>query len=94
MLVTLAEYPRPNRITAGQRIQGSSPNRLRPSETRLRSRVELEYLDLDVIADGHYLGRMLDPSPSHVGDVQQAINTAKVEEGTIVGEILTTPSTI
>ena len=31
---------------------------------------------------------MLDPLPRHIRDVQQTIDTAKVDEGTIVGEIL------
>src|SRR5690606_8074746 len=50
--------------------------------------VELEDLDVDLVADVHRLGRVLDPLPRHVGDVQQAVDAAEVDECTVVREVL------
>src|ERR1700683_3669186 len=60
-------------------------------ETERHSRafaIELEDAHVDLIADLHHLGRMLDALPGHVGDVQQAIDTAEVDEGAVVGQVL------
>src|SRR5690554_3101150 len=50
--------------------------------------VELEHLDGDLVAHGHNLAGMLDALPGHVGDVQQAVYAAQVNERTVVGEVL------
>src|SRR5690606_15029461 len=50
--------------------------------------IVLQDLDVDLVANVDDLGRMLDALPSHVGDVQQAINAAQVNERTVVGEAL------
>jgi hypothetical protein len=62
--------------------------------TRARCRVELEHLDLDLVADLEQLARVVDAAPRHVGDVEQAVDAAEVDEGAVVGEVLDTPSTI
>lgn len=50
--------------------------------------VELQHLDIDLVANVDDLGRMLDALPGHVGDVQQTIDAAQVNERTVVGEVL------
>ncbi len=50
--------------------------------------VELQHLDLDLIADLDEVARMRQASPGHVGDVQQAIDAAEVDEGAVVGQVL------
>src|SRR5690606_41452920 len=50
--------------------------------------VELQDLDIDLVANVDDLGRVLDALPSHVGDVQQAVYAAQVNERTVVGEVL------
>ncbi len=50
--------------------------------------IELEDLDRDLGAHRHDLGWMLDALPGHVGDVQQAVDAAEVDERTVVGEVL------
>ena len=50
--------------------------------------VDLDDLDLDGFADRQDLGRVVDAAPGHVGDVQQAVNTAQVDEGTVFGDVL------
>ena len=50
--------------------------------------VELEHLDPDVVADLEQLRGVGDPAPGHVGDVQQAVDAAQVDEGAVLGEVL------
>ncbi len=50
--------------------------------------VELQHLDGDLVADSHDLARMLDALPGHVGDVEQAVDAAQINEGTVVGQVL------
>ncbi len=50
--------------------------------------VELQDLDVDLVANVDDLGRMLDALPGHVGDVQQAVYAAQVHECAVVGEVL------
>ena len=50
--------------------------------------VELEHLHADVIADLEQLGRVIDPAPAHVGDVEQTVDAAEVDERTVLGEVL------
>src|SRR5690606_6188360 len=51
-------------------------------------RVDLDDLDRDGVADGQDLRRMRDALPRHVGDVQQAVDAAQVDERTVVGDVL------
>ena len=50
--------------------------------------VELQYLDVDFLANFHDFARMLDTLPGHIGDVQQAVDAAQVYERTVVGQVL------
>src|SRR5438477_5317257 len=50
--------------------------------------VDLDDLDLHGLADGQNLGRMIDPPPGDVGDVQQAIDATEVDERTVIGDVL------
>ena len=50
--------------------------------------VELEDLDLDLVADVQDLARMVDPAPGHVGDVEQAVQAAQVHEGAVLRDVL------
>src|SRR5690606_14436801 len=50
--------------------------------------VEFQHLDLELLADRHDLGRMLDALPRHVRDVQQAVDAAEIDEGAVVREVL------
>src|SRR6202521_4463435 len=50
--------------------------------------VDLDDLDLDGLADGQDLGRVIDPAPGDIGDVQQAVDAAKVDERTVIGDVL------
>ncbi len=41
-----------------------------------------------MVADLEQLGRVVDPAPAHVGDVEQAVDAAEVDERTVLGEVL------
>src|SRR5690606_31849205 len=45
-------------------------------------------LHLDRLADRQDLGRMVDAAPRHVGDMEQAVDAAEVDERTVVGDVL------
>ena len=51
-------------------------------------RVEADDLHLDVLADIQRLGRMVDAPPGDVGDVQQAVDAAEIDEGAVIGDVL------
>ena len=50
--------------------------------------VELQHLHLDLVAHLHQVARMRQASPRHVGDVQQAVDAAQVDERAVVGQVL------
>ena len=50
--------------------------------------IEVQDDDIDLIADVEKLGRMGDAPPRHVGDVQQTVDAAEVDEGAVVGDVL------
>src|SRR5262245_13475431 len=54
----------------------------------LCSRVVLQHGDVDFVIDLEQLGGMADATPRHVGDVQQAVDAAEVDERAVVGDVL------
>ena len=50
--------------------------------------VELEHLGGDFLTDLQHFRRVTDTAPCHVGDVQQTIDAAQVNERTVVGDVL------
>src|SRR5882757_6551586 len=50
--------------------------------------VDLDDLDLDGLADGQHFGRVIDPAPGDIGDVQEAVDAAEVDERTVIGDVL------
>jgi hypothetical protein len=50
--------------------------------------VDLDDLNLDGFANGQNLFRVIHTAPGHVGDVQQAIHTAQIDEGAVFGDVL------
>src|SRR5580698_8563902 len=50
--------------------------------------VDLDDLDLHGLADGEHFGRVIDPAPGDIGDVQQAVDAAEVNERTVIGDVL------
>src|SRR5581483_7284685 len=54
----------------------------------LALRVVLEDDHFDLVADLDGFGGMLQTAPGHVGDMQQAVDSAEIHEGAVVGDIL------
>ena len=54
----------------------------------LGARVEAQHLHLDLVADLEQLARVVDAAPRHVGDVEQAVEAAEVDERAVVGDVL------
>src|SRR5579864_4465215 len=50
--------------------------------------VDLDDLDLHLLADIEHLGRVIDPAPGDVGDMQQAVDAAEIHERAVVGDVL------
>src|SRR6185436_11132362 len=73
------------RLDAGPRI---GLQLLHAQRDALRLGVDADDLDLDRLAHVDDLARMVDPPPRHVGDVQQTVDTAEIDERTVVGDVL------
>jgi hypothetical protein len=50
--------------------------------------IDLDDLDLHRLTDGNDFGRVIDAAPGDVGDVQQAVDAAEIDEGAVVGDVL------
>ena len=48
----------------------------------------MQDLHFDFLVDGDHFRRMVDASPTHVGDVQQAVDAAEVHERAEIGDVL------
>src|SRR5271165_5115785 len=53
--------------------------------------VDLDDADLDLLADREDLARVIDAPPGDVGDVQEAVDAAEVDERAVIGEVLDRP---
>src|SRR5579883_60510 len=53
--------------------------------------VDLDDLDPHLLADIQHLGRVIDPPPGDIGDVQQAIDAAEIDERAVVGDVFHHP---
>src|SRR5215203_727827 len=50
--------------------------------------VDLDDLDLHRVADVEHFGRVIDEPPGDVGDMQQAVDAAEINERTVIGDVL------
>src|SRR5712691_8396020 len=48
--------------------------------------VDLDDLDLHLLADVEHLGGVIDPPPGDVGDMQETVDAAEVDERAIIGD--------
>src|SRR4029077_6364061 len=49
--------------------------------------VDLDDLDLHLLADVEYLGGVIDSPPGDIGDVQKTVDTAEIDERAVVGDV-------
>ena len=84
----LAEQACLRRITTREILPRIVAELLHAERHALPFTVELQDLDVDFVADINDFGRMLDALPCHIGDVQQPVDTAEVDERAVVGQVL------
>src|SRR6185437_12900829 len=84
----LAEEARARRIATRQTDPRVVSELLQSQRYAVLLLVELQHLRGDFIADGQHFRRMLDAAPGEVGDVQQAVDAAKVDERAVIGDVL------
>src|SRR6476469_1005292 len=60
---------------------------LEPERDPLALAVDVEHLDLDVLADLEHLGRVVDVRPGALGDMDQAVHPVEVDEGAEVDDV-------
>src|SRR5690554_3148285 len=83
-----AEDASARRVAAGEILPRIRAELLQPERHTIALAVEFQDLDLELLTDVHDLRRMLHALPRHVGDVQQAVDAAEIDERTVVGQVL------
>src|SRR5690606_11952208 len=84
----LAEQAGALRVATGQTDPGIFAQLLDAQGDTALFLVELENLGFDFLTHLQHLGGVTHTAPCHVGDVQQAVDTAQVDERTVVGDVL------
>ena len=61
---------------------------LHAERNALGLRIEADHLNLDALADLQGVGRVVDAPPGDIGDVEQAVDAAQIDEGAVIGNVL------
>ena len=61
---------------------------LEPERDTLFFLIHLENLYLDLLIDLYKIGRVADSSPAHISDMEQAIESAEIDKGAKLGDVL------
>ena len=84
----LAEEARGLRVAAGDADPRIFAELLEAERNAVLFLVELENLGFDFLADLNDFARVADATPSEVRDVEQTVDAAEINEGTVVGDVL------
>src|SRR6267142_436276 len=84
----LAEQARPGRVAARQADPGVFAELLHAQGHAVLLGVELEHLRGDLVADREHLGGVLHATPREIGDVEEPVYPAEVDERAVVGDVL------
>ena len=84
----LAEQAGALRVTAGKTHPRIFAQLLDAKRHAALFLVELQDLGFDFLTDGQDFGRVTHTAPCHIGDVEQAIDAAEVDERTVIGDVL------
>ena len=84
----LAKEARALRIAAGNADPGVFAKLLQTQRDAVFVLVELEHHGLHLVADGQHLGGMAHAPPGKIGDVQQTIDAAEIDESAVIGDVL------
>src|SRR5580704_14193972 len=79
---------RADRILGLDALPGIVLQLLHAERDAVRLVIDLDDLDLHLLPDGQHLGRMIDPPPGDVGDVQETVDAAQIHEGAVIGDVL------
>jgi len=83
-----AQHARPDRVLLGHVLPGVLLKLLEAERDPLPVPVDVEDLDLERLADLADFRRMADAPPGHVGDVEEAVHPAEVDESAEVRDVL------
>ena len=61
---------------------------LEPERDPLSLPVDVEHLDVQLLANAHHVGGVSHPPPRHVRDVQQPVQSAQIDESAEIGDVL------
>src|SRR6266851_9230 len=84
----LALEARPHWITLGRARPRVGHDLFHAEGHALARGIVLEHHHLDLVADLDRFRRMLQAAPRHVGDVQQSVEPAEIDESAVVGDVL------
>ena len=79
---------RADRIAGGDALPRIGEELLDAERDAVRLVVDLDDLHLHRLADVHDLGRVVHAPPRHVGDVQEAVDAAEIDERAVFGDVL------
>src|SRR5207249_10607865 len=83
----LSLHASPDRILGRHVLPRIGLQLLQAEADALALPVDVEDFDFDLLADMHHLGRVRHPAVAHVGDVEQAVHPAQVDEGAEIGDV-------
>src|SRR5688572_20442699 len=78
----------PDRVLGGDVLPGIGLELLETERNALALPVDIQDLHIELLPDVHQLRGVRDAAPRHVGDVEQAVDTAEIDECTEVGDVL------
>src|SRR6266852_6973675 len=82
-----ALHARAHRVLGGDVLPGVRLQLLQAEADALTLPVDVEDFDFDLLPDVDHLGRVRHAAVAHVGDVEQAVHAAQVDEGAEVGDV-------
>ena len=77
-----------DRITRLDALPGIALQLLHAERDAVGFVIDLDDPHLDLLADGQDVVGMIDAAPGDVGHVQQAVDTAEIDEGAVIGDVL------
>src|SRR5687768_10844608 len=78
----------PDRVLGGDVLPGIGLELLETERNALALPVDIQDLHIELLPDVHQLRGVRDAAPRHVGDVEQAVDAAEIDECTEVGDVL------
>ena len=75
-----------HRVAVGEDLPRVRLGRLQRQRDALLGEVHVEDLNIDLVAHGHDLARVIDVLPTELGDVNEPVHAAQVHEGTEVDD--------